>query len=530
MTGSETPPDVVVTQPATDDLYGPPPPEFDEIAYLEAYPDIAKAVRSGGWSSGLHHYRVYGARENRLSDKRYLRAASGCTANFPPGSVDRVLISLEGECLISGWVSDSANLPLVRIALRQNGQFVGLTTQIARQSRDDADKKTGTVEASALAGFWALLETVSAIDVKAEVDVLVTAGDQRNVFALRPVVVERETFRDIALRVIAEARYPGDYETETFQQLDTGLGNDLIRMNARIARSITSGSCQLRFGIRAQHYAGSVVVVLSGNKDALMLQTALFSTCADFDQYEYIYVSNDPGGHELLLRDATIASRVYGVAITIILLPGDAGFGAAANAGAAAAESSRILFLSPAVLPRDNHWPRLHATAVASLPPAQTALFGVPLYYGDGSLMHAGVHIESQEAFSVREGRLLRREILNVEQYGGPGGVTGGQPVPAVSGAFLSVDRAWFETIGAFSCEFFFGGYDDTDLCLRSREAGTPAWLLDIPFWYLDQQPRTENDPAHDAAIMVNRWHFTRKWSELVKSGHNGARSLPLEE
>ncbi len=61
---------------------------FDEVAYLEAYPEIAKAIRAGEWASALHHYRVRGAYESRLADKRYIRAAIGCTAAYPPGVAD----------------------------------------------------------------------------------------------------------------------------------------------------------------------------------------------------------------------------------------------------------------------------------------------------------------------------------------------------------------------------------------------------------------------------------------------------------
>jgi len=69
---------------------------FDEIAYLEAYPEIATAIRAGEWASGLHHYRVRGAHENRLADKRYILAAIGRTASFPPGLADLETDAPEG--------------------------------------------------------------------------------------------------------------------------------------------------------------------------------------------------------------------------------------------------------------------------------------------------------------------------------------------------------------------------------------------------------------------------------------------------
>jgi GT2 family glycosyltransferase len=90
-----------------------------------------------------------------------------------------------------------------------------------------------------------------------------------------------------------------------------------------------------------------------------------------------------------------------------------------------------------------------------------------------------------------------------------------------VTGAFMSFDRAWFERLGGFSPEFIFGHYEDVDLCLRSLQAGTPAWLHDIPFWHLESAGG-KRGPIHNAARLVNRWHLTAKWGGLVKTELNG--------
>ncbi len=40
--------------------------DFDEYFYLEAYPDVRKAVRSGEFKSGHDHYKIFGVIEGRL--------------------------------------------------------------------------------------------------------------------------------------------------------------------------------------------------------------------------------------------------------------------------------------------------------------------------------------------------------------------------------------------------------------------------------------------------------------------------------
>ena len=47
----------------------PIPKEYNEGDYLELNPDIAVAVEKGTYSSGLHHYLIYGWKENRKVSK-----------------------------------------------------------------------------------------------------------------------------------------------------------------------------------------------------------------------------------------------------------------------------------------------------------------------------------------------------------------------------------------------------------------------------------------------------------------------------
>src|SRR5262249_59446764 len=106
------------------------------------------------------------------------------------------------------------------------------------------------------------------------------------------------------------------------------------------------------------------------------------------EDYEFIYVCNSPELAEPLLRDARIASSAYDVDQTLIILPGNAGFGAANNAAVNFAQTDRVLIVNPDVFPYDPDWAAKHTEVVEQLPRPQTSLFGVPLYYDDGSLMH----------------------------------------------------------------------------------------------------------------------------------------------
>src|SRR5262245_58750633 len=65
------------------------PEDFDELAYLAAFPDVARSIKAGQFPSALAHYEFYGRREDRLMDPRYEAAAHADTAGFPAANVDK---------------------------------------------------------------------------------------------------------------------------------------------------------------------------------------------------------------------------------------------------------------------------------------------------------------------------------------------------------------------------------------------------------------------------------------------------------
>jgi GT2 family glycosyltransferase len=209
-----------------------------------------------------------------------------------------------------------------------------------------------------------------------------------------------------------------------------------------------------------------------------------------------------------------------------VLLSGNAGFGPANNAGITAALGRRVLVVNPDVFPRQLDWAARHSALCAELPAVQTRLFGVPLYYDDGSLMHGGMYFEIDSAVSLRGDAIDRSRMVRVEHYGKgapewSGTYTNARPVPAVTGAFMSADRAWFEHLGGFTDDYVFGHYEDADLCLKSLEQGTPTWLHDLRLWHLEGKGSTRR-PHHEGGSLVNRWSFTRRWSQVIAAGLTG--------
>ena len=437
---------------------------------------------------------------------------------------DTLFVSPEGHCFFSGWVNSAGTVPIRELAFYRGAAPLGKTPSVARCRRAEAEEAFPE-SAPNLPGFWAVAALNRPIDAGKKLEVSVTT-DKEARCPITSVAVTDQKLRDIALEHLADAQYYGDPTAEAFFQLDNGLGQALIDLNCSVVARIVDGGYRMQFGTRRASYDGTIVVCLYGKPEYLMLQAALFSQCPGYDRYEFIYVSNSPELGETLASDAAIASRIYGVAITLIILPGNAGFGAANNVAAAAAATDRLLFVNPDVLPRDPEWPRRHAEMVRNLPPEQVKLFGTTLYYDDGSLMHGGIYLDVDSLLSIRDGKMVHRDVLRAVHYGKGAPADSdvyrnSRPVPAVSGAFLSIDRAWFEKLNGFSRKYIFGHYEDVDLCLRSLQAGAPAWLHDLPFWHLESKGSTHGR-AQIGGRLVNRWLLTSTWGELVKAELNG--------
>ena len=91
------------------------------------------------------------------------------------------------------------------------------------------------------------------------------------------------------------------------------------------------------------------------------------------------------------------------------------------------------------------------------------------------------------------------------------------RPVPAITGAFMSADRDWYQTLGGFNEDYVFGHYEDADLCLKSFARGTPPWLHDLRLWHLEGKGSTRRS-HHEGGSLVNRWLFTRQWAATISN------------
>ena len=509
-----------------------PLPEFDEETYLRLNPDVLVAVAEGKFSSAREHYEHYGRAEGRLAmaprdlprDKIIITARPGSTGEAPHtplGAVDTIMLSGAGGLFVAGWVNDSLDR-LDSVELYVAGWSIAFSAaSLARVCRPDADQVAKLAMPHAL-GFWGFIYAGRRLPTgKCNVVMRLKSG------AELILIVNIELQDDLAvqsavLNHLAGARYPGVAYFNAVASIRRAIGAQLVDFSQMLTRKAVSAPYIQRFHQSGRTPKASVIVCLYGKPNYLALQQALFARQAEAQDYEFIYVCNSRGLTETLLKEAAIAQLAYGLDITLILLEANAGFAAANNLGAAHARARRLVFMNPDVFPKEPDFARRHLAQVEELPAARTDIFGAALYYSDGSLMHAGMYFEADTIPGFTMGQKEDETVLRVEHYG-KGAPPEDAPllrpraVPAVSGAFISMSSAWFEELEGFSQDYVFGHYEDADLCLRSLEAGRPAWLADLRLYHLEGKG-SQRQPVHEGAVVVNRWLFTHSWLEPVQA------------
>ena len=509
--------------------------EFDERGYLWRYPDVAEGITRGVFSSAFEHYVEYGLREGRAPaligedlglpfalhrDKNW---ATSQTPRHVRHDCDRLLISEGGGVLLIGWADDLA-APVHHVQIAGEGWTISIDgPHLVRSRRADVEQALSATMSHQF-GYTGVLFVENTIPRCASCRIIVTlrSGASTEITTKADYVRDIE-LRDTILTHLSSMTFSGNPHVELIAQFGRGAGREIVKLNRSVTRQIVSNPFIQRFGRSDRRKKGSLVVCLYGKAEFVFLQNALFSRREGIEDYEFVYVSNSPELAETLVRDVSMCAEIYGVDQTLVLLPGNAGFGAANNVAARAIRSDRMIAINPDVFPRDPAWARKHAELVESADPMTVKLFGAPLYYDDGSLMHGGMFFDFDVGVAVRAGGIERQEMIRVEHYGKGApewaeDFARPRPVPAVTGAFISADRAWFEKLGGFGEDYVFGHYEDADLCLKSFVGGAPAWLQDLRLWHLEGKGSTRK-AVHEGGSAVNRWLFMSQWAKTIADG-----------
>lgn len=151
---------------------------------------------------------------------------------------------------------------------------------------------------------------------------------------------------------------------------------------------------------------------------------------------------------------------------------------------------------------------------------------GARLYYGDGTLQHAGVVIGL--------GGIAGHPFYGFpsEDVGYFGRVVIAQNYSAVTAACMMMKKSVFQQVGGFD-EQLAVAYNDVDLCLKAGEAGyrivyNPYAEL---YHYESKTRGYEDTKEKEERFQAEREIFRRRWEKILRDGDpNYNPNLTLQE
>ena len=420
------------------------------------------------------------------------------------GSVDEFIITPSGFFFLRGWTDDFVD-PSDRLRLNTDSIDVEFESSAVRRYRREDVEAHFNRPYDREYGFWVFDSFKRQTAAIRKCAVAVNSTQWR----LQPSSMGEAAMKGRVLGFLGNL-LEGDSARRALRDLNHGIGTHLITLN----RSIPCDSSH----VSAYHFDGgqrrvkrTLVIWLRNRAHFLSLQLALLLKSKGLDETEILYVNSNPDVCDVVQHEAKRSAYIYKLPITVIHTVRGVSETSARNIAAQYANSNRLLFLDPYIIPRDQNWLVVHDEFVKT---EEGALFGACLYAGDGSIAHAGSYFELDTHVNPGFEPL---HLIRIEHFGKAISDTPiGRPrvVPGVHRAFMSIDRKHFESLGGFDAGYMSADYADADLCLRSSEVGQPAWCNEaLRMWYLDISDRP---PTELGATFVNRWHFTNKWLSTV--------------
>jgi GT2 family glycosyltransferase len=193
--------------------------------------------------------------------------------------------------------------------------------------------------------------------------------------------------------------------------------------------------------------------------------------------------------------------------VRTLRLPRNLGFVRGNNAGiAAAAPGSDIVLLNNDVELTQHDWLRRLAACAHSSP--DVGVVGCRLVLPDGRLLHAGTYIMPDTVWGQQVGSLER----DVRQH------TGTEEVQGIVFACAYIRREVLDAIGGLALDFE-SYFEDTDFCMRARQAGWKTLLCGDVTLIHDEHGSTQGDGEGLMKLFQgSREAFRRKWQRELEA------------
>jgi GT2 family glycosyltransferase len=426
------------------------------------------------------------------------RAATEPT-NAVAGAVDRALSDQGGGVFLVGWLHDP--LRLVRgLTLRGPIGPVPVPPEAIRKRFEQAPFGA----ADARPGFAVHIPDAGPGPVAQwRLEIALGSGDAIELIA-GPALIPPAQAREAVLRSVN----PLDVGPEV---LDRCISPAAERLH-RAASAEPVGQEVLRIGSPPADPPASVVIPLYRNLRFVRHQLSAFARDPLMRACEIIYVLDSPeqrGEAEHLLRGHCGLTRLP---VTLVAHGRNAGYATACNSGAAVATAPVLLQLNSDVVPDRPGWLRPLLARLAADP--RLACVGPKLMFDDGSLQHAGLYFArgpGDDWFNCHYFKGFPRFYPEANRA---------REVPGVTGAAMAMRRSAWDEVGGFHADYIVGDYEDSDLCLRLRQAGgTILYEPAAELYHFERQSISQHGGyAGTVAAAYNRRLHHRRWATTIET------------
>ncbi len=375
------------------------------------------------------------------------------------GEVELAVPDSEGGMFLAGWLRDPLNL-IDKIEVITDGGRVALAAgSVVRLQRPDIMKRFASADhraTDAKPGFVAYVADLpGGYTVQPRLSLRLKSGSRVDLTPA-PRSMGPAAARDLVLGCVP----PGHV---TPAMMRSCIAPAAARLH-RAAMQRQDAPEILQIGKRIARPLASIVVPLYRNLGFLRFQFAALADDPDCRRSEIIYVLDSPEQRNDLEHLLRGLHRLTEMPATLVVMPRNLGYAAANNVAAAEARAAVLLLLNSDVVPMRPGWLR---TLLEPFARASVGAAGPKLLFEDGSIQHAGLHFERDEDgiwFNRHHHKGMPRDWADARIR---------RDVPGVTGAALAIRRKLFEQIGGVCEDYIIGDYEDSDLCLRVRQAGS---------------------------------------------------------
>lgn len=268
------------------------------------------------------------------------------------------------------------------------------------------------------------------------------------------------------------------------------------------------------YGTTTDRPTVSVIIPIYGRYDFIAHQIAAFKKDNTFQDFEIIYVLDDPQIEREFNITANGVYQTFKHPFSTVFAGKNLGFSGANNLGVSIAKGKKVLLLNSDILPSQTGWLSRLVSKFDALPNA--GIMGTKLVYEDGTIQHLGMEFQ-EDAFHPG---IWMNYHPNKGFPDALMGHVGTKEVQAVTGACMLMDTEFYRAIDGFDENYILGDFEDSDLCLKTHYNNKKVYLDDEEKLYHLERLSQDLVDAGDWKFKLTLINGTRqisKWNTLIK-------------